>query len=257
MIVERIRPRRLADRLMRRKPRVLALFSYRYDAHLVPDLVENIAPLVDGWVSFDDRRATQAFSEPARRSALIGRARELGAAWVLAVDPDERFETATAGHMAEMTAVEGKVVWGFHLREMYAPDAYRIDGIWGKKAQWRLFPLLEGQVFPHAVAHQPWHPTTPRYDLRHSGLDLYHLKMITAERRARGGTSIGCSTPATSCSRSATTISPTRPAPSSRRFRRGAATGRPMPTMPASGWRRPPPFPRPEPRTRRPHSCVP
>ncbi len=59
-----------------------AVFSYRYDAHLVPDLIANIAPVVDGcWIALNDRPSegylltdTQHFrrcSEPAACPVLI------------------------------------------------------------------------------------------------------------------------------------------------------------------------------------------
>ena len=51
-----------------RRPRIFAVFSYRYDAHLVPGLVENLRPAVDGFVSCDDRDGSLGLSdEPARR----------------------------------------------------------------------------------------------------------------------------------------------------------------------------------------------
>ena len=51
--------------------------------------------MVDGWVAFDDRAATDLFSnEPQRRRLLIERASELGASWVLAIDPDEELNAA-------------------------------------------------------------------------------------------------------------------------------------------------------------------
>src|SRR4051812_23438239 len=81
----------------RNRSLLLGIFSYRYDAQLVPDLLENIKPVVDGWVAFDDREATNVFSsEPQRRRLLIDKARELGATWVLAIDPDERIERGAA-----------------------------------------------------------------------------------------------------------------------------------------------------------------
>jgi hypothetical protein len=30
---------------------------HRYDAHLVPDLIANIDPIVDGWIALNDRQA--------------------------------------------------------------------------------------------------------------------------------------------------------------------------------------------------------
>ena len=58
------------------RPMILAIFSYRYDAELVPDLLANVSPAVDGWVAFDDRASGDLFSsEPRRRRLLIERAR--------------------------------------------------------------------------------------------------------------------------------------------------------------------------------------
>src|SRR5687767_7745742 len=93
-----VKPRTLSSRRGRlRGPRVLAVFSFRYDFHLVPDLIANIEPMVDGWISYDDRSGGPPFSgEPLRRRALVEKAVELGARWMLAVDPDERFECGVA-----------------------------------------------------------------------------------------------------------------------------------------------------------------
>jgi hypothetical protein len=173
----------------RDRPFVLANFSYRYDAHLVPDLIANIAPMVDGWVSWDDRNSDQSYSDEGRiRRALFEAAVEQGADWILRVDPDERFEAALAARMDDLTAARIPVVWRFHLREMYAPDSYRVDGIWGRKSQGRLFPVFRCPLFRpltrrfrRTALHSEF---TPRgFRQRHSGLNLYHLKMIEPARR--------------------------------------------------------------------------
>lgn len=169
-------------RLVGRKPRVVAAFSFRYDAHLVPDLIENLRPAVDGYAAFDDRKATELFSdEPVRRRALVAAAREMGAGWVLFVDPDERHETALAERMGMLTAVKKPVVWGFNYRELYTPDSYRVDGLWGRKRRFSLFPLRDGQVFDDARLHGPHHPLG--YRRRLTGLNIYHLRPIIRERR--------------------------------------------------------------------------
>ena len=188
MLSHELRPRggrRPAAR--RRTPLLLAVFSYRYDAHLVPDLLQNLDPIVDGWVAFDDRGSGDFYSdEPARRRALIARAGALGANWVLGIDPDERLEQGAADRIRDMTRAQGPVAWGFRLRELYAPDAYRVDGVWGQKVQFRLFPLLPEQRFSDQPFHGRWIPTEPTHTLLRSDLNLYHLKMIApARRRAR------------------------------------------------------------------------
>lgn len=165
-------------------PVVLAIFSFRYDAHLVPGLLANVDPMVDGWVSLDDRASEVEFSdEPARRHALLLAARQAGAEWVLAVDPDERFERGVADAMPALVAAEGPIAYSFAVRELYGHDLYRIDGLWGCKSQSRLFRLPAEPAPSPAPLHSPWHRLVPGAQLRDTGLNLYHLKMITAERR--------------------------------------------------------------------------
>lgn len=52
-----MKPRRWRrGRLFWTRQRTIAVFSYRYDAHLVPDLIANLDPIVDGWIALDDRQ---------------------------------------------------------------------------------------------------------------------------------------------------------------------------------------------------------
>lgn len=166
------------------RPIVLAVFSYRYDAELVPDLLANIAPAVDGWVAFNDRDATDVFSsEPRRRRVLIERARELGATWVLAIDPDERIERGAATRIHALTRERRHIVWEFNLREMFTPTAYRVDGIWGSKMLGRLFPVFDGPLCSEQPLHGSWCVPPAGYSVFPAGLNLYHLKMMSSRRR--------------------------------------------------------------------------
>lgn len=165
-------------------PRVLAVFSYRYDAHLVPAMLENIAPLTDGWVAYDDRAGEGLFSDEVRRRTLLLEAAKLaGAEWALAVDPDERFEPALAGAMPALTTPGETRAHTFALREMFAVDQYRVDGIWGGKRQARLLPLGAGLARPQGQLHLSWASFVSPTGLNDTSFNLYHLKMITAERR--------------------------------------------------------------------------
>lgn len=172
-----------------RRPKVVAVFSFRYDAHLVPDLLANLRPMVDGWISWDDRNAPTAFSgDTTRRHALIEAAHAAGAQWVLAVDPDERFEVRAAAKIRQLVCMSGPVCWTFELKELYTPTAYRTDGIWGGKRQKRLFPIFDHQFpiqsrgsFACEPLHDHWVPAS--YRTLHSRLNLYHLKMINPARR--------------------------------------------------------------------------
>jgi hypothetical protein len=165
-------------------PRLLAVFSFRHDAHLVPSLIANIAPMVDGWVSYDDRASTEIFSnEVQRRTALLQAARDLGASWVLAVDPDERFEARLAKEIRALTQTSEANAISFPLREMYGPDTYRVDGVWGRKRQVRLLRIDEGVVAPEGHLHLSWASFIPGARIKDVDFNLYHLKMITPERR--------------------------------------------------------------------------
>ena len=165
------------------RPDVLAIFSFRYDAHLVPALLANIEPMVDGWVFYDDRAGEGVFSnEVRRRTLLLNAARDAGARWALAVDPDERFEAPLTSCIRALTAHPGRC-YSFALREMYSPTAYRVDGVWGAKRQARLLSLDQGVVAPEGDLHLPWSRFAPHARIEHTDFNLYHLKMITRARR--------------------------------------------------------------------------
>lgn len=168
----------------RKGPVIFAVFSYRYDAHLVPGMLHNISPLVDGWIAYDDRGSQEVFSdEPRRRHLLAVAARDAGADWILAVDPDERFEKRFASAIRPLTAGNEYLAFSFPLRELYAPHAYRVDGIWGKKAQTRLIRVPSNFDSSPMPLHSPWHAIAPAVEIRVVEFNLYHLKMITPERR--------------------------------------------------------------------------
>src|SRR5262245_28756985 len=113
------------------RPLVLGVFSFRHDAHLVPGLIENIAPMVDGWVSWDDRSSDTPFGdESRRRKALLDAAVAHGAGWILAVDPAERIESALAGRIGDLVRAEGLVAYEFRLRAMFSVTEYRVDAGW-------------------------------------------------------------------------------------------------------------------------------
>lgn len=186
MITSNLKPRLPRWKaLLKRRQRVLALFSYRFDAHLVPDLLANIDPIVDGWIAFDDRSSISVFSsEVHRRRALLQAARDAGADWVLAVDPDERFEAATALQIQTLVRKPGRVAWGFNFRELYSPDAYRVDGIWGTKKRFCLFRMFDPAERTDTGLHDLWYPRDAGFKELNCGLNLYHLKMIEPARRA-------------------------------------------------------------------------
>jgi Flp pilus assembly protein TadD len=168
------------------EPRVSAVFSFRHDVALVPDLLQNLKPIVHDAVIWDDRGGHALHSnEPGRRNALLNAARNNEAAWILAVDPDERFEVATAERIKELTADPArKVLWNFALREMFSATAWRGDGVWGHKAQMRLFPIHAVQADRTRELHGRWIEPLKGYRNLSTGLCLYHFHHAAEERGA-------------------------------------------------------------------------
>lgn len=173
---------RITRRPARGKPMVLAAFSYRYDAHLVPGLLQNLAASVHGHVAWNDTGAEAALTpETERRQRILAEARRLGADWILAADPDERFEDRLAMRMPEMLEDED-TLWTFTLREMFTTDAYRTDGVWGTKQLMRLFPLRAAGALT-VTLHGAWVEDAERHQLRSARVNLYHLRMASPVRR--------------------------------------------------------------------------
>ncbi len=175
---------KILRRTRRGEKRIIALFSYRYDVHLVPDLIRNIAPSVHGYVALDDRDAGVRFSsEPKRRFALLDAARSLGADWILIIDPDERVDRRLAKMIPKMTSGPQNIIWSFRIREMFTPQAYRDDGLWGAKTRNTLFPIAAVSDFDMQELHGAWIRRSTAFEQRNADLDVYHLRMATQERR--------------------------------------------------------------------------
>ena len=167
-------------------PRVLSIYSFRFDAHLVADLRKNTAPFVDGWLSWDDRSGQGPFTdEMSRRWALLNAAREAGAQWVMLLDPDERVERRFRRDYRSLLDSGANLV-SFRLREMYTPTAYRVDGVWDQKRQGRLLNVQEALVQPQAAPgslHVPWRSYLAAPRELETGFNVYHLKQIDPQRR--------------------------------------------------------------------------
>ncbi|HMS93791.1 MAG TPA: glycosyltransferase [Tabrizicola sp.] len=164
-------------------PLVIAVFSYRYEAHLVPDFIANIRPAVHGYVAWDDRASTTSLSsEPERRNRLLAEARAMGARWILAVDPDERVEDRLAERLPELVSQGEGNLWMFQKHEMFTPDSYRVEGIWGEKHHLVLFPMAAVRRDLEKALHGAWVARTG-FVVRHAQVNIYHFRMATPERR--------------------------------------------------------------------------
>jgi hypothetical protein len=167
-----------------RKPKLFAVFAFRYDAHLVPDLLIHLSGFIDDYISFDDREnEAEWYHEGNIRNLLVEKARDAGADWVVCIDPDERFEIKAGNQIRNLIRNKKKIIYGFRFREMWTFDSYRIDGIWNTKTKFILFPLLEGQRFRCLHVHSPWNPINNDYKKILTDINLYHFKMINPDRR--------------------------------------------------------------------------
>jgi hypothetical protein len=173
------------------RPRVLGVFSFRHDAHLVPGLIENIGPMVDGWVAWDDRSTDSPFGdESRRRKALLEAAVEHGARWILAVDPAERIESALAGRIRDLVRAGGLVAYELRLRAMFSVTEYRVDGAWDLFGARRLFSIRPGFSYNRVAFADPrfgfgdhWYPGQVPYRIIKQDLNIYDFRTASAERR--------------------------------------------------------------------------
>lgn len=167
-------------------PRLIAVYGRRHEPQwLIDDLLANLAPMVDDIVCVDDRQraATEAWGHEGRfRAAQRDLAMAAGADWILVVDPDERLEDR-AGQVLRPLTDGPDTIYRFAMRELFKPNAYRIDGKWGLVRRARLYPARPGQEMSAKPIHAPpvpIHSGLPKMEL---DVNIYHLKMIETPNR--------------------------------------------------------------------------
>lgn len=179
----------------------------------LPEYLRHIEPYVDFIVMLDDgstdntkailrsspklrflierpeKTETGSWNETSNREELLKKAKELGADWALALDPDERLEDRFLKNLRSIveTATDD-TVFGLRMRALWnSYDHFRTDGIWGNRIQYRLFPLNREIAYriDRKELHHRWYPDSL---LGHETLldyDLYHLKSILPEARVK------------------------------------------------------------------------
>jgi hypothetical protein len=171
-------------KLWGKKQKLIVVFSFRYDEQLVPDLLKNIEPFADDYIAWDDRKNDLIWRHDGEaNNRLTEEARAKKADWVLHIDADERFEKNAGRVIREIIKSRKKVVYGFPFRELWTPHSYRVDGVWGKKAKYVLFPLLTGQKFMNTRVHSQVSPQNDDYERVLTNVNLYHFKMIDPKNR--------------------------------------------------------------------------
>jgi hypothetical protein len=183
----------------------------RDEMRYLPGYLANVSPHVDGIVALDDgsqdgsgdylrshesvlevlevRRDRVAWDEPGNHRALVAAALRHGAQWLLALDADERVE-AEFRPRAERVIRRGRLLalggYAVRLRELWdSPEAFRVDGVWGRKAPARLFRARADHVFDPRPLHGFKAPLQDRIrsDYPLADLEVYHLRMIRREDR--------------------------------------------------------------------------
>ena len=191
--------------------RLLALLACRDEMSYLPGFLRNVGPQVDGIVALDDG-STDGTAELLERSSevlevlrvppdrpsweemrnfrrLVEAALRHGATWAISLDADERLERAFRARAEQVIAQgepEGRTAYAVRMRELWgAPDRYRCDGVWGRKAPPRLFAVRPGQTFSDAALHAPKVPleAVRGGSIGRADLEVYHLRMIRPEDR--------------------------------------------------------------------------
>lgn len=193
--------------------RLIALLQAKDEERFVPGWLSNVEPCVDGIVALDDGSTDGTgamlashpkvlevlrnppgprWDERANQIKLVQAGRRQGGDWFLCLDADERLETTfveRAQALLEQAECDGIQVYRFHLRELWDDCShYRVDGVWGLKTLCRLFKNVpEHRRFDPRQLHRFWMPLELVVQLdavsRHTGLNIYHLRMIRPEDR--------------------------------------------------------------------------
>lgn len=195
---------------------IIALLQARNEERFIPGWLASVAAAVDGIVALDDGSADatgalldahpkvietlrnpigRSWNEYANQVALIKAGRRHGAKWFLCIDADERLEKSFVRDIREIVSqAEKRGIEAFSLQfcELWNDRRhFRMDGIWGKKARYRLFRNSDAHVkFDPRPLHRHWMPLELVTNLTSVGMMLhyriYHLRMLkTEDRQAR------------------------------------------------------------------------
>jgi hypothetical protein len=199
-------------RRRRRRPRLVALTSFRDEMRFLPGLYANLAGQVDGVIALDDGSVDGSGDFAARQAltlrvltvapgaqleledgrnqrALIEAAWPYGSDWLLGIDADERVEVEfRARAEREFARADQEQVSAFWIpwRELWdSPMHWRSDGIWGTKRKACLFRSDPAHRFDTRRVHSIWAGEGDWTQWPEADLRLYHLRMIRGEDRQR------------------------------------------------------------------------
>jgi len=166
-------------------PRIIVCHGWKYEPEsLVEELHENLA-WVDGFAVVDCRERTDELWIDERELYRLQRqkAKELGADWLIVTAPDERWDRTAEATIREAIENAHKEMFKIRVLEMYTPTAYRSDGMWARRGQTRIFPLLDNATYSTKSLHNPICPLSPKLKKTVLDVNCYHLKHIEPENR--------------------------------------------------------------------------
>ena len=128
---------------------------------------------------------TIKWNEVGNREEVINEAKRLGADWIICCDPDERFEVKFLKELRNLIKVPA--LYGVRFREIWGKyDNYRVDGLWGQKEKFILFPLAKKMTrIIDLDYHGPWFYKEIENKKQLLNYNLYHFKMLTKEERIK------------------------------------------------------------------------
>lgn len=194
-----------------RMAKVVALLAFRDEAAYLPGFFAHLRDYVSEFIVLDDDSADSSleiarseprthvlrresgrsfpdhFFEVDNRRTLLAAAHEHQAEWVLCCDADERHEQTFLEQLHDLTG-GSREAFALRVRDLWdGCDQYRVDGFWGHKAKFVLFPsdAFTDYYASHAL-HTRWVPPgIPCRDENTLDFNLYHLLSLRREDRLR------------------------------------------------------------------------
>lgn len=198
----------VTNKLKNKKKTVAAIMCIKNEEKYLQGFLDHIRNYVDYVIALDDGSTdntinilendslvkkiikkeyheSEDWNELANRIEILTEAKNMKADFVLCCDPDERFEENFLKQIKVL--VKNNNLYGVYFRELWDSNMqYRIDGIWGQKAKYILFPLSEQMDFSYDRNHHiPWHYKEIENKKILLDYNLYHFKMVDKKEREK------------------------------------------------------------------------
>jgi hypothetical protein len=123
---------------------IFVLFAYRYEPDWLIEEAIQQAQWSDGIITWDTREDHRVWiPREVRTRTLREAALDHGAQWVFHLDPDERVQVGGEDIIRKVVDNGRFSSFIFPLKDLFAPNQYRVDGIWANKSVHRLWCLKD------------------------------------------------------------------------------------------------------------------